>query len=66
MRVSAFFCAVVALLPAAGLGAVFSGVTVYTPPSTYKIPRVLYPRALVLKQQSKAADNGVLLATWED
>ncbi|KAJ7109079.1 BNR/Asp-box repeat protein [Mycena crocata] len=66
MRFSLFISAALTLVPAAGLCAVFSGVTVYTPPSTYKIPRVLYPRTIVLSQQSSAADNGVLLATWEN
>jgi hypothetical protein len=32
---------------------------IYSPPSSYKIPRVLYARTLLL-------GNGEILATWED
>ncbi|RDL31898.1 Oligoxyloglucan reducing end-specific cellobiohydrolase [Venustampulla echinocandica] len=37
----------------------FSGVTLFTPPSTYTDPRVLYARTVEL-------EGGVLLATWEN
>lgn len=37
----------------------FSEKTIFTPPSTYTDPRVLYARTVLL-------DNGVLLATWEN
>lgn len=37
----------------------FSGVTVFTPPSDYTDPRVLYARTVEL-------EGGVLLATWEN
>lgn len=35
----------------------FSGVTIFTPPSNYTDPRVLYARTVEL-------EGGVLLATW--
>ncbi|KAF2432826.1 BNR/Asp-box repeat protein [Tothia fuscella] len=38
----------------------FSDVTIYSPPSSYKIPRVLYARSLLL------AKENVILATWEN
>ncbi|KAK0114501.1 hypothetical protein ONS95_013991 [Cadophora gregata] len=37
----------------------FSGVTIFTPPSNYTDPRVLYARTVEL-------EKGVLLATWEN
>jgi hypothetical protein len=35
-------------------------VTIFSPPSSYKIPRVLYARTLLLKNEN------VILATWEN
>ncbi|KAF1987165.1 glycoside hydrolase family 93 protein [Aulographum hederae CBS 113979] len=40
------------------------GVTVYSPPSSYKVPRTLYARTLLLSKQNATGD--VLLATWEN
>lgn len=37
----------------------FSGVTVFSPPTNYTTPRVLYARTVIL-------DNGDILATWEN
>jgi hypothetical protein len=39
-------------------------VTIYAPPSSYKIPRVLYARTTLLTQQDE--HNGTILATWEN
>ncbi|KAJ3788502.1 BNR/Asp-box repeat protein [Lentinula aff. detonsa] len=39
-------------------------VTIFTPPSTYSIPRTLYARTLLLKTDGDETD--VLLATWEN
>ncbi|KAF5389645.1 hypothetical protein D9757_004137 [Collybiopsis confluens] len=36
-----------------------TNVTIFKPPSTYKIPRTLYARTLLL-------ESNVLLATWEN
>lgn len=49
----------VVLLWTASITTAFN-VTIYSPPSSYKIPRVLYARTLLLK-----SDN-VILATWEN
>lgn len=45
-------------------GGTFANVTIYDPPSSYKIPRTLYARTLLLNQHCET-DN-VLLATWEN
>jgi hypothetical protein len=37
--------------------------TIYVPPSSYKIPRVLYARTALLTQDGQ---NGTILATWEN
>jgi len=50
--------------PAARAFTTFSGVTIFTPPSSYAVPRVLYARSLLLNQ-NKETDN-VLLSTWEN
>ncbi|CAO1626761.1 unnamed protein product [Sympodiomycopsis kandeliae] len=39
--------------------------TIFTPPSNYQIPRTLYGRSLLLKQNDEAS-KGTLLATWEN
>jgi hypothetical protein len=39
-------------------------VTIYSPPSSYKIPRVLYARTMLLTQQDE--HKGTILATWEN
>lgn len=44
--------------------ALFSNVTIFTPPRNYTDPRVLYARTLLLNQDCET-DN-VLLATWEN
>ncbi|KAF2876004.1 glycoside hydrolase family 93 protein [Massariosphaeria phaeospora] len=49
----------VAAVPQQKAPTTFSGVTVFTPPSTYTDPRVLYARTAELP-------NGDLLATWEN
>ncbi|KAG9231033.1 glycoside hydrolase family 93 protein [Amylocarpus encephaloides] len=61
-----FFFQAVALLCGAVLGTprekpftTLSGVTIFTPPSNYTNPRVLYSRTVEL-------EGGVLLATWEN
>src|SRR3954471_9707644 len=47
------------LFGAASAASTFSNVTVFTPPSNYTDPRVLYARSVEL-------DGGILLATWEN
>jgi hypothetical protein len=47
-----------------GLHVEGQAVTIYSPPSSYKIPRVLYARTLLLEH--KKEDAGTILATWEN
>ncbi|KAF7348160.1 BNR/Asp-box repeat protein [Mycena sanguinolenta] len=42
----------------------YSRRTIFSPPSTYLIPRTLYARTLLIPQDG--ADENVLLATWEN
>lgn len=39
--------------------------TIFTPPSSYEVPRTLYARSLLLKQNDEAS-KGTLLSTWEN
>ncbi|KAH8661479.1 glycoside hydrolase family 93 protein [Tricladium varicosporioides] len=57
--VALFFCGVAFASPRVVPFSTFSNVTVFTPPSTYTDPRVLYARTVELP-------DGVLLATWEN
>ncbi|KAJ7867046.1 BNR/Asp-box repeat protein [Mycena leptocephala] len=42
----------------------YTGRTVFSPPSSYIVPRTLYARTLLIPQDG--ADQNVLLATWEN
>lgn len=52
------------VVSAVGSDTVFSNVTIFDPPSDYKIPRTLYARTLLLNQACE--QDNVLLATWEN
>ena len=70
------FCLFLLLSIFLGLQVESQSVKVYSPPSSYKIPRVLYARALLLQhgkedtasQESKngKVEPGTILATWEN
>ncbi|KAJ7364835.1 BNR/Asp-box repeat protein [Mycena albidolilacea] len=42
----------------------YTGRTIFSPPSSYIVPRTLYARTLLIPQDG--ADQNVLLATWEN
>ncbi|TKA30476.1 hypothetical protein B0A50_02704 [Salinomyces thailandicus] len=46
------------------VNALFTNVTIFTPPANYTVPRTLYARTLLLNQNCET-DN-VILATWEN
>jgi hypothetical protein len=50
--------------PSATPFSTFSNLTIFSPPSTYTIPRTLYARSLLLNQHKETTD--VLLSTWEN
>ncbi|CAK7208707.1 hypothetical protein SCUCBS95973_000193 [Sporothrix curviconia] len=58
LRILSLLAAGVAVL-ASSPAAAFSNKVIFTPPSTYTGPRVLYPRSVQLR-------DGTLLATWEN
>jgi hypothetical protein len=70
------FSAILLLSIFFGLQVDSQSVKVFTPPSSYKIPRVLYARALLLQHGKEDAATGVvkngkvepgtILATWEN
>ncbi|KAF2396176.1 exo-1,5-alpha-L-arabinofuranobiosidase [Trichodelitschia bisporula] len=64
LRDAFLWCWVAGAASAAAVTSLASPVTIFSPPSSYKIPRVLYARSLLLKEPTN--DNRVILATWEN
>jgi hypothetical protein len=73
MKLLIFTLALVNLLPPALAGLVqpratpfstFNSTVLYSPPSSYKIPRTLYARSVLLNQNHETTN--VILATWEN